>query len=360
MSDRLHVASRKGLFTYERANGGWRHRNTAFLGSPVSLSLTSPDGKTVFAALNLGHFGTKMHRSDNGGETWTELEPPRYPKAEKPEEKDSAPALKGIWSMAWGGAKGEVWCGTAPGALFHSTDNGASWALVESLWDHPERKRWFGGGTVDPAMHSILVDPRDGKRVAVGVSCGGVWRTEDGGASWTVGSQGMRAAYMPPDKAFDPVTQDPHMVVQCASKPDVYWCQHHNGIFRSTDGLDSWHEITTAPVSSFGFAVAVHPKDADTAWFVPAKKDEDRIPVDGKIVVTRTRDGGKTFDELRRGLPQENAFDLIYRHALAIDGSGNRLAMGSTTGALWLSEDGGEAWSLISAHLPPIYAVQFA
>jgi hypothetical protein len=170
----------------------------------------------------------------------------------------------------------------------------------------------------------------------------------------------MRAAYMPPDLQNDPVIQDPHMVVQCASKPDVYWCQHHNGIFRSTDNLDSWQEITTAPVSNFGFAVAVHPKDPDTAWFVPANKDTDRIPVDGKIVVTRTRDGGKTFEELRRGLPQENAFDLIYRHALASDDSGNRLAMGSTTGSLWLSENGGEAWSLLSAHLPPIYAVHFA
>lgn len=150
------------------------------------------------------------------------------------------------------------------------------------------------------------------------------------------------------------------MMVQCRTAPDVYWIQHHNGIFRSTDNLKSWHEITNAPVSAFGFPVVVHPQNPDTAWFAPAKKDEYRFPVDGNIVVNRTKDGAKTFETLRRGLPQGDAWDLIYRHGLAVDETGERLAMGSTTGALWVSENGGEAWSLLSAHLPPINAVKMA
>jgi photosystem II stability/assembly factor-like uncharacterized protein len=357
--NRLHVATRKGLMIYERTAVGWHHLRTAFAGSPVSLSLSSDDGCTVFAALNLGHFGTKLHRSDDGGATWTELAPPAFPKVETANETEKAPAVVGIWSLAWA-APGQLWCGTAPGGLFRSDDNGATWALNESLWNHPSRKRWMGGGTVDPALHSIVVDPRDPRRVAVAVSCGGVWRTADAGKTWSIGAQGMIARFMPPDLQNDPEIQDPHMVVQCPSSPDVYWCQHHNGIFRSTDGLNSWHEITSAPVSSFGFAVAVHPNDPNTAWFVPARSDQDRIPVDGRIVVTRTTDGGKTFTELRDGLPQKDAFDLIYRHALCIDRTGTRLAMGSTTGNLWVTENGGEAWSLLSGHLPPVYAVQFA
>ncbi|MBL8629493.1 MAG: exo-alpha-sialidase, partial [Rhodospirillaceae bacterium] len=115
---------------------------------------------------------------------------------------------------------------------------------------------------------------------------------------------------------------------------------------------------TTAPISSFGFAVAVHPKNADVAWFVPAKKDEDRFPVDGNVVVNRTKDGGKTFETVKKGLPQGNAFDLIYRHGLTVDDTGNELAMGSTTGSLWSTSDGGDSWQLISAHLPPIYGVR--
>ena len=140
----------------------------------------------------------------------------------------------------------------------------------------------------------------------------------------------------------------------------MYWIRHHNGIFRSANNLESWEEVHTAPVSPFGFAVAVHPHKADTAWFAPAKKDEFRYPVDGKVVVQRTDDGGKSFAVQREGLPQENAFDLVYRHGLCVDDTGDRLAMSSTTGSVWTSDNGGEAWTLLSAHLPPVYALRFA
>ena len=72
----------------------------------------------------------------------------------------------------------------------------------------------------------------------------------------------------------------------------MLWCQHHCGIFRSTDNGDKWVEIEKAGPSTFGFAVAAHPHDPLTAWFVPAISDEVRVPVDGRMVVTRTRDGG--------------------------------------------------------------------
>jgi hypothetical protein len=93
---------------------------------------------------------------------------------------------------------------------------------------------------------------------------------------------------------------------------------------------------------------------------VPADKDERRVPLEGKLVVARTRDGGKSFSVLGNGLPQEHAYDLVYRHGLAVDSSGERLAIGSTTGGLWVSEDQGDRWRSISAHLPPIYALRFA
>jgi len=103
----------------------------------------------------------------------------------------------------------------------------------------------------------------------------------------------------------------------------------------------------------------VHPHDPKTAWFVPAVKDEVRYPAGGQVVVTRTRDGGRTFDVLREGLPQQHAYDLVYRHALDVDGTGDGLAFGSTTGSVWLSDDGGDSWQRISGQLPPVYAVTF-
>jgi photosystem II stability/assembly factor-like uncharacterized protein len=169
----------------------------------------------------------------------------------------------------------------------------------------------------------------------------------------------MFAAYMPPERREDAAIQDPHRVVQCPAAPDVLWVQHHNGVFRSTDRGRQWREISTVEPSGFGFAVATHPHDPDTAWLVPAVKDECRVPVDGKVVVARTRDGGETWEVLRRGLPQEHAYDIVYRHALDVDATGERLAMGSTTGSLWISENSGDSWTLVSANLPPIYQTRF-
>ena len=110
----------------------------------------------------------------------------------------------------------------------------------------------------------------------------------------------------------------------------------------------------------FGFPVVVHPEEPDTAWFVPEIKDEKRIPREGKLAVTRTRDGGKSFEVLTKGLPQTHAYDVVYRHALALDEAGDRLAFGSTTGGLWVSENQGDGWACVTHTLPPIYAVRFA
>jgi hypothetical protein len=170
----------------------------------------------------------------------------------------------------------------------------------------------------------------------------------------------MMAEYLPPERAEDPVGQDPHLISHSPANPDKVWCQHHCGIYVSDDYGGHFTEIKKAGPSTFGFAVAVHPKDAETAWFAPAIKDESRVPVDGRLVVTRTRDGGQTFESLSQGLPQDPSYDLIYRHALVVDDSGDRLAMGSTTGNLWLSENGGDSWSHLSGHLPPIAQVAFA
>jgi len=170
----------------------------------------------------------------------------------------------------------------------------------------------------------------------------------------------MFAEYMPPERREDPNIQDPHIVVQCPGTPDALWVQHHNGVFRSTDGGERWTHVDAIKPSGFGFACAVHPHDGDTAWFVPGVKDECRVPVDLEMVVARTRDGGKSFDVLRDGLPQDNAFELVFRHALAVDATGEVLAMGSTTGSFWISENSGDSWDLVSSNLAPVYSVRFA
>jgi hypothetical protein len=323
MADRLFVGTRKGLFVVVRTGGRWQVAATAHLGVPCPSVAHDPRDGALYAGLGHGHFGPKLHRSRDGGAS-------------------------------------RLWCGTNPGGLFRSDDHGDTWQLVESLWHHPLRLEWFGGGTDHPAVHSICVDPTDGNHVVIGVSCGGVWVTRDGGATWAVRATGMWASFLPPEKAGYENQQDPHRVVQCAARPTHFWCQHHCGIWRSTDDCASWQRIERAGPSVFGFAVAVHPRDPEIAWFVPAISDERRLPVDGQLVVTRTRDGGRTFDVLRNGLPQEHAYDLTFRHGLDVDASGDRLAFGTTTGGLWTSEDQGDTWRAVPARLPPVYVVQFA
>ncbi|MBI1386351.1 MAG: exo-alpha-sialidase [Rhizobiales bacterium] len=367
MSDGLLVSTRKGLFTIARAApGDWRIAEAEFLGDNVSLAFCDRRSGYRHAALDHGHFGVKMHRSTAPGK-WEEMSTPAYPpKPEGYEELDmwGRPlpwSTVRVWALEEGGTDrpGVLWCGTIPGGLFRSRNDGESWEMIRRLWDHPKRTKWMGGGADLPGLHSIVVDPRDSSSLTVAVSTGGLWHSPDDGTTWTQRGAGMRADHVPPELTHDPIAQDVHSLVQCPAAPHRMWVQHHNGIFVSSDEGCNFTEITGVEPSTFGFPVVVHPRDPDTAWFVPEIKDEKRIPVGGRLVVSRTRDGGRSFEVLTRGLPQAHAYDVVYRHALALDDEGERLAMGSTTGGLWVSENGGEEWTMVSHTLPPVYAVRF-
>lgn len=363
MADRFLAGTRKGLFVFDVERRRAALRDVHFLGEPVSAVLSLSD-REWFVALALGHFGVKLHYTDDGGASFHEIATPVYPP--KPEGVEDLDPMRNqpipwvvqqMWVLESGGGS-ELWCGTIPGGLFHSTDKGASWALVESLWNEPSRSKWSGGGYDHPGIHSICVDPRDANVVTLAISTAGLWRTADRGKTWRSLGRGLRAEYMPPEMAHEPLAQDPHRMVQCSGAPDHFWIQHHNGIFRSTNDAFDWEELRGTP-SSFGFAVATHPRDPHTAWFVPAQKDQYRVPVEGRFGVMRTRDGGKSYEFFTQGMPEVPAYHLVYRHGLDVDESGNTLVVGSTTGSLWISHDGAESWRRISAELPPINTLRF-
>lgn len=364
MTSPLLVGTRKGLFVMEcGGDGAWTIARQEFLGVPVSAVAFDRRDGALYAALNHGHFGVKLHRSDDRGASWTELTAPSFPAGIEPDkEGGEAPSVNQLWVLEPAGpdAPGVLWAGTVPGGLFRSADRGADWDFVASLWQHEKRREWLGGGNDSPGIHSIVFDPHDSHRLVLGVSTGGVWLSDDDGATWRLGGKGLIATYMPEQRRLDPAIQDVHRLARCAAAPERIWAQHHNGVFRSDDGGETWQQITGLPLSDFGFAVAVHPHAPDTAWFVPAVRDEIRVPVNGHFAVTCTRDGGKSFTLHDAGLPPPPAFDLVWRHALDVTEDGTTLAMGSTTGGLWISSDGGRAWRLASAHPPPIACVRFA
>ena len=209
------VASRKGLFVWEGEGTRWRITALHFPGEPVTSVLADPRDGHWYAALRLGHFGVKLHRSADRGRSWTEVAAPAFPPkpTDGPMADDTTPwSVDLVWSMAAGGPDepGVLWAGCLPAGLFRSDDRGASWALNRPLWDQPGRREWFGGGYDHAGIHSILVDPRDARHVTLGISCGGVWQTRDAGASWSLTAQGMKADYLPAESADDGNTQDPH------------------------------------------------------------------------------------------------------------------------------------------------------
>ena len=361
----LLVASRKGLFVVRGSGAQWAIEAHHFAGEPVTQVLADPRDGAWYAALRMGHFGVKLRKSVDRGATWKEVGAPAFPL--KPEQgfwaDDPTPwNVDLVWALTPGGADepGTLWAGCMPAGLFKSHDGGQTWALNKPLWEEPRRKGWFGGGNDYPGMHSVLVDPRDARHLTVAVSCGGVWQTHDGGESWSLTARGMTADYLPAEVADDENTQDPHRLVSCGARPDAVWVQHHCGIYRSVNGGLQWQAVKAPSPSGFGFAVACDPRNPDRAWFVPAVADACRIPVDGRMVVTRTDDGGKTFTAFGDGLPQNHAYHLVYRHSLEVAADGQTLAMSSTTGGLWMSANAGEQWHCVSRDLPPVAAIRFA
>jgi photosystem II stability/assembly factor-like uncharacterized protein len=359
MKPTMLLGTRKGFIAYHSQNGRWKLVNLSFEGEPVSIAYADARSNTWWAALDHGHWGVKLHRSKDRGKNWEEVAAPAYPEGE--EIKDGLKAsTRYIWAIANGGRsyQSRLWIGTDPGGLFVSEDAGNNFELVRTLWDHPSRKQnWFGGGRDQPGIHSVVVDPRKEEHVFVGISCAGVFETEDAGKTWNVRNKGLRADFLPDPKSD--IGHDPHILVAAPTNPDVLWQQNHCGIFRSIDGAKTWLDISEPEgPARFGFGIAVADDNPDQAWVCPANSDTTRTAIKGALCICRTDDGGKSWKILRNGLPQENCFDIVYRHALA--SSGDAVAFGSTTGNLFFSPDRGESWQALNNYLPMVYSLQFA
>jgi len=356
--NQLLLGTRKGLVVYERNGSGWRHKDVSFLGIPVSLTHVDSRTGTWWACLDHGHWGQKLHCSQDQGKTWEEVTSPKFEEGMEMKPGVTA-AVRYLWAFAEGGPQqpGVIYVGTEPGGLFKSSDHGQSFELVESLWNHPSRAdHWFGGGRDYPGIHSIVVDPRDSNHIYIGISCAGVFETFDGGLTWAVRNEGLRADYLPNPQAE--VGHDPHLLVQSAADPNCLWQQNHCGIFKSLNGGAQWVDVTDqSGPAKFGFAIAVDAHDPQQAWVAPAISDEVRVAIDGALCICRTDDGGLNWQELRNGLPQQNCYDIVFRHALA--NREEQLAFGTTTGNLFYSDDRGDQWHTLSTTLPMIYSVAF-
>jgi hypothetical protein len=350
---KLLLGTSKGLLVYEKRQRGWHCDKICFLGMPVSMIYANSYSDTWFAGLPHRHWGQKLHRSDDFGKTWHPIAAPKYP-ADALLRNGKPASLKSIWCMEQI-AHDQYFLGTEPGGLFVGTQSG-DFQLVKSLWNHPTREQlWFGAGKDEPFIHSIVVDPRDAQHIYTAVSCGGVFETQNGGATWTARNVGLKATYLP-----NPTVEaghDPHLLLLCKSNPNVLWQQNHCGVYRSVNGGQLWEDVSDVENGVYyGFALAIDHENPLRAWVIPAVSDEIRVAHDLSLSVRRTDDGGKTWIPLRKGLPQKHCFDIVFRHSL--DRCDKTLVFGTTTGHVFASENDGDDWKVIAKHLPKVDSVR--
>jgi hypothetical protein len=355
----LMVGTTKGAFLFRSGPDRDRFEVTGphFPGQAIhALAFDGRAGRRrLLAATESSHWGAVVRWSDDLGRSWSD---PAEGNVRFPPGSDAA--LARVWQLQPDGADrpDTVWAGVEPAALFRSDDGGETFELVKGLWDHPHRPSWTpGGGGL--CLHTIVPDRADPERMWVAVSAAGVYRTDDGGASWQARNHGVRADFLPdPDPEFG---QCVHKVAQAAGRPDTLYLQNHWGLYRSDDGAEHWVDVANGVPSDFGFPVVAHPSDPDTAFVIPLDSDRFRCTPEGRARVYRTRDAGASWEPLVEGLPQRDAWLTVLRDGFAGDGLAPAgLYFGTRTGEVFASVDEGEHWRLVAGWLPPVLCVRAA
>jgi photosystem II stability/assembly factor-like uncharacterized protein len=346
------LGTRKGLFTLESAANrrDWALRGPFCEAWPIHHAIGDPGAGTIYAAGGNAWFGPAVWRSEDLGANWTHS-------SDGLTYAEGEPPVTSAWSLT--ARNGTLFAGVEPAGLFRSEDGGRTWRHVSGLREHPSRSQWQpgAGGLI---LHAIVCHPQDPSQMWVAISAAGVFHTSDDGETWTPRNHGTRCDFNPPEARYPEFGQCVHGLAMAAGRPNRLYQQNHCGMYRSDDGGLSWASIEHGLPSDFGFPALAHPRDPDTFYLLPLNGAVvGRYVPDAKAAVWRTRDGGATWQDLRHGLPQHNAFFGVLRQAMAadtLDPAG--VYVGTSTGTLYASADEGETWSSIAEHLPPISSVE--
>jgi photosystem II stability/assembly factor-like uncharacterized protein len=360
MSHVLMIGTSKGLFLATSDDD----RRTWTVSGPPTFPMTGVYAVAIdrrrtpvrlSASITSSHFGPSIATSDDLGATWQE---PDHPPIAFP--ADTGEALRRVWSIAPGPASDidRVYAGTEPSALFRSDDGGSTFTMLRALWEHPHRQEW-GEGFGGQAVHTVLPNPADPDSVLVAMSTGGVYRTGDGGATWTAHNSGIKAYFMP--DPWPEFGQCVHKVARDAVDPSRLYAQNHHGVYRSDDGGGHWESIADGLPTDFGFAIVAHPGRADTIWSFPITADGERFPPEARCRVYRSTDAGKTWEPLDAGLPRHPYYGIVLRDALSADDAEVAgVYFGTRTGDVYASRDEGDTWQLVASGLPDVLCLRAA
>jgi photosystem II stability/assembly factor-like uncharacterized protein len=294
-------------------------------------------------------YGPTVQRSSDRGKTWV-----RSQKIGLPES--SGLTFNATWHIEPGPPEEPetLFLGGDPGVLFRSDDGGESWVPNRGILEHPTRDRWFPGAG-GMSLHSIQLDPRDRRRIYVGITAAGVFRSDDAGETWSARNQDVLAENL--GEPFPDVGQCPHKLLLHPARPDRLWQQSHFGVYVSDDRGDSWQRVDGNGLpGGFGFPIMLDPGDPDTAFVIPEASFEYHYSPGGQLAVYRTRDRGETWEMLADGLPQP-AWAAVLREGAACDGES--VYFGTQSGSFFALTDG-DKWVEGARHLPPILSVEVA
>lgn len=334
---RIAIGTEKGGYLVDPASG--TVTGPLFPGWKVTAFGRAPGGDHL-VAVGSNWFGAAIHRSPDL-DSWAQIEPgPTY--GDKRE-------LSQIWTLPT--VDGHTYAGVAEAGLFRSGDDGRSWQPVGSLNEHPTRDRWMpGAGGL--CTHRLLAAE---DRLWVGISAVGVFRSDDRGETWQPKNDGVPSVGTPEDAPRPEVGYCVHNLDHDPRNPQRIWRQDHAGVFRTENGGDTWERIEAGLPAGFGFVMR-RDHASGRLFVLPLHSDENRVPVDGRFCAYLSADDGDSWQVAGTGWPDSPTFTSVLRGAVAADGDGT-LALGTTGGDLWVTDDAGDHWRHLGPAFPRIGAV---